>query len=224
MKRTNQQIIDEVRVWNNLYSIYHGYHNSYNQEGFFPIGIHDDIDECIIRNLDYRSLITLVEIGLSAKMRMLIYKNIEVIKNNTELYYRNDSKYITYGTKYKLALILLRKHEINLYIALKLDDEIVVDLAICDYGREGIERDIHSSYKFILLMTNRQRIRYIKSLLNDKECSILYNIENANICLKFAINNKYPEIIKVIKDWYQEEYITNLLTSIKELDNLLLLS
>lgn len=213
-------------------------------ERLFPIGIHPDIDLTIIRLLDYQSLTTLVALDLPARVRALIYENIDYIKannsDNSELGYEIEHQ------AYPLGVRLITKNQLTMFKRLNLGSGLIHDISFYQFTDDtnwnGEEQDIiyrlrHNSGNILGLLSvldDDEIISFVENITPLGEgCEELNprQIEMANSILKFFQNiseytdldlSKQSEIaIKRIRELSQKMRISEIHMSLgKFLDNL----
>jgi hypothetical protein len=170
----------------------------------FPIGLHHDIDLTIIRLLDYQSLTTLITLDIPLHVKILIYENIDIIKENTIV----NCEYNLNHYSYLLAVNLITKNNLFMFKRLDLDNNLIHDISVSrfsdDSNWDGNEKDIiyrlrHNSGNilgFLTILDEKLFEYFIENItpLGDIEIEPK-NIELANSILKFFQNiNLYTHI------------------------------
>jgi len=205
--------IKRDRYMKNKFGLY-----KHQKEYLFPIGIHADIDQSIIEKMDFAAIINLLKIDKSAKLRMLIIKNIASIIENENSHSQN------YETNRLTRLIdslynLLELRELDILKTFEKPDEIMeefnrrIDINIEDNKEQIID--------YLSILTGDQIVTFIKYILpvirNDNIGDIFYDIGFANDILDLALELGNDIMIETIKDWFIEHNLVLLTNELKKM-------
>lgn len=189
------------------------------KEYLFPIGIHEDIDQSIIEKMDFAAIINLLKIDKSAKLRILIIKNIaNIIENENSQNYEPGRLTRLIDSLYNL----LELRELDILKSFEKPDEIMeefnrrIDINIEDNKQQIID--------YLSILTDNQIVTFIKYILpviNDNIGDIFYDIGFANEILDLALELENDIMIQTIKDWFIERNLDELTKQLNKLgDNL----
>ncbi len=168
----------------------------YQKEYVFPVGIHQDIDENIIKQLDFDGLINLLTVDRSPQLRKIVHLHIQdIIDNTPDFEYKN--------LDYSQQLLLLRE----LTLIKKLNDQykihnknfIIKNLA--GYIETGDQIQLMD---YLSMIDKKQSESYIYGYTKDIDLKdIGYILEQVNLILDAAILINNTTIIRIIKNWYK---------------------
>jgi len=202
-----RSIIERDRYMRNKFGLY-----NHQQEYIFPIGIHDDIDQSIIEKMDFVAIINLLQINKTAKLRILIIKNIGNIIENSKDY-----------TEYDLIdsySNLLKLRELDILRSFTIPDQSIdefnreIDINIRDNKQEIID--------YLSILNVDQTVKftnYILPMMDNDFVNSYYDIKHANKILKFALELENDIMIDTIKDWFSERNLIKITKQLKEMEH-----
>lgn len=191
----------------------------HNYAYLFPLDVHRDIDSVIVSKMDFEVVWNIFLIMVvSANIRMLIYNNYEIIKENSKIYNFNSKSYVRF--EYYLARCFLNIGENTLLNRLKLNssdsgelnlhvfntinrligDDIEINSGILSYVQRMNERDLQNVAEILILSGMR-----ISSLIYMNKLS------------KFAKLHKLTGILNAINVWMNKNDILNVRDALNEL-------
>jgi len=185
---------------------------NHQQEYIFPIGIHDDIDQSIIEKMDFVAIINLLQINKTAKLRILIIKNIGNIIENSKDY-----------TEYELIdsySNLLKLRELDILRSFTIPDQSIeefnreIDINIRDNKQEIID--------YLSILNVDQTVKftnYILPMMDNDFVNSYYDIKHANKILKLALELENDIMIDIIKDWFSERNLIKITKQLKEMEH-----
>jgi hypothetical protein len=169
-------------------------------EYLFPIGVVDDIDQNIIEKIDLGTIVTILTINKSAKLRMIIYNNMNDILDNRK--YSKSQWNNLYYKLFKLREVhMFKKIDIttNLkYLSSKIDVSESNKEEVIDFYKIINDDDYQD---FIIKFTKK-----IIPEFNDVDdiVDLYHSMKYVNFLVDVALKSENTIMHQRIKKWYND--------------------
>jgi len=185
-----------------------------HKEYLFPIGVHKDIDQNIMENMDLGTIINLLKIDRSLKFKTLIAENINKIIENSEKL--NDDDYVN------IFYELLELNEVDIFKLFEISNDLMVKL----YNEVARLLTFEFNTKIIInllsILDEFQIIKFTEAILPelfiDYTDNLYYDIKYSNKILNLALEIKNVTMINTIQSWYTDSKLNKLTFQLLKLE------